>query len=68
MVAAAAAALGHRCQLRAVGRKWRGYTIVIRGDSNSIITFSGQYICNMSFAALAPPYPRSALADPYYAG
>jgi hypothetical protein len=30
-------------------------------------TFSGQYISQMSFVALAPPYPRPALAESYYA-
>ena len=34
----------------------------------AIYTFSGENVYIMSFAALAPPYPRSALADSYYAG
>ena len=33
-----------------------------------LATFSGENVYIMSFAALAPPYPRSALAESYYAG
>ena len=46
------------------------FSVELHGHNSGIIlyTFSGKYISHMSFAALAPPYPRSALAESYYAG